>query len=243
MSPNRLANRCAVVSMLVTTLGVEVASAAHPPAPSTPVAPPAQVAPPAPVAAQSRAADAGPRRLELRDLEARLDALADQVRGSRARIGRLGDAIFATGDAGAHATVRFQNELTEAFVVTKVLVVLDGAVQYRKAEASGVVAEHGLVPIFEGSIQPGEHTIQLVVNLQGNGFGVFSYLRGYAFEVRSTHSFTAVEGKSVDLDIVSFEKGTVTTPLEERPTVRYGETFAPLAGGGRPPPAAGAVSR
>jgi hypothetical protein len=35
------------------------------------------------------------------------------------------------------------------------------------------------------------------VNLQGNGYGVFSYLRGYKFEVRSSHSFTAVEGKTV----------------------------------------------
>ncbi|MEM9691107.1 MAG: hypothetical protein AAGA56_01055, partial [Myxococcota bacterium] len=56
---------------------------------------------------------------------------------------------------------------------------------------------------------------------QGNGYGVFSYLRGYRFEVRSSHSFTAVEGKTTRLRILAYEKGGVTTPIEERPAVRY----------------------
>jgi len=63
----------------------------------------------------------------------------------------------------------------------------------------------------------------VLINLQGKGYGVFSYLRGYKFEVRSNHSFTAVEGKTLSLDAVSYEKGSVTTPIEERPAVRYQE--------------------
>lgn len=66
-------------------------------------------------------------------------------------------------------------------------------------------------------------TLQVLVNLQGNGYGVFSYLRGYRFEVRSSHSFTAVEGKTINLQAVAYEKGGVTTPLEERPAIRYVE--------------------
>jgi hypothetical protein len=52
---------------------------------------------------------------------------------------------------------------------------------------------------------------------------VFSYLRGYRFEVRSSHSFTAVEGKTINLQAIAYEKGGVTTPLEERPAIRYVE--------------------
>ena len=70
---------------------------------------------------------------------------------------------------------------------------------------------------------PGDHTLQVLVNLQGNGYGVFSYLRGYRFEVKSSHSFTAVEGKTLSIQVVGYEKGGVTTPLEERPAIRYGE--------------------
>jgi hypothetical protein len=68
---------------------------------------------------------------------------------------------------------------------------------------------------------------------------VFSYLKGYHFEARSSHSFTAVEGKTLTLQIVAYEKGGVTTPLEERPAVRFNEKIAVgvsnQGAGGKPP--------
>ncbi|HVZ36819.1 MAG TPA: hypothetical protein VG963_30550, partial [Polyangiaceae bacterium] len=57
----------------------------------------------------------------------------------------------------------------------------------------------------------------------GHGYGVFSYLRGYQFEVKQSHSFSVKEGREIDLDVVAWEKGGVTTPLEQRPAVRYVE--------------------
>jgi hypothetical protein len=185
--------------------------------------------------------------VRLRDLEQRIDELKEQIRRSHTRLSLLSDTILSGGGAGARATIKFQNELSSAFRVTRVLVVLDGAVQYNKTDQSGALAEQAEIPIFNGSVPPGDHTLQVLVNLQGNGYGVFSYLRGYRFEVRSSHSFTAVEGKTVNIDAVSYEKGGVTTPLEERPAVRYGEkivagltdTSAPAPAGTSP--AGGAV--
>jgi hypothetical protein len=52
---------------------------------------------------------------------------------------------------------------------------------------------------------------------------VFSYLRGYKFEVKSSHAFTVTEGKAIELEVIAWEKGGVTTPLEQRPAVRYVE--------------------
>jgi hypothetical protein len=52
---------------------------------------------------------------------------------------------------------------------------------------------------------------------------VFSYLRGYKFEVKGSHSFTVTEGKTIELEAVAWEKGGVTTPLEQRPALRYVE--------------------
>jgi len=65
---------------------------------------------------------------------------------------------------------------------------------------------------------------------------VFSYLRGYQFEVKQSHSFSVTEGKELDLDVISWEKGGVTTPLEQRPAVRYLERLGDV-GGATPPPA------
>jgi hypothetical protein len=195
--------------------------------------------------------------VRLRDLEQRIDDLKEQIRRSHTRLSLLSDTILSGGGAGARASIKFTNELSSAFRVTRVLVVLDGAVQYNKTDQSGALADQAEIPIFNGSVPPGDHTIQVLVNLQGNGYGVFSYLRGYKFEVRSSHSFTAVEGKTINLEATSYEKGGVTTPLEERPAVRYGEKVvagladttgapAPAAQPGAPPgapPAAPAVPK
>jgi hypothetical protein len=161
--------------------------------------------------------------VRLRDLEQRIDELKEQIRRSHTRLSLLSDTILSGGGAGSRATIKFQNELSSAFRVTRVLVVLDGAVQYNKTDQSGALSEQQEIPIFNGSVPPGDHTLQVLVNLQGNGYGVFSYLRGYRFEVRSSHSFTAVEGKTMNIAAIAYEKGGVTTPLEERPAVRYTE--------------------
>jgi hypothetical protein len=70
--------------------------------------------------------------------------------------------------------------------------------------------------------------VQVALNFQGNGYGVFTYLRGYKFEVKSSHSFTAVEGKTMTLLATSLEKGGVTTPLEQRPAIEWNEKVAAL---------------
>ena len=180
---------------------------------------------PAPVAGAGAApAMDGPTyAVRLRDLEQRIDELKEQIRRSHTRLSLLSDTILSGGGAGSRASIRFQNELSSAFRVTRVLVVLDGAVQYNKTDQSGALAEQAEIPIFNGSVPPGDHTLQVLLNLQGNGYGVFSYLRGYRFEVRSSHSFTAVEGKTINLQAIAYEKGGVTTPLEERPAIRYVE--------------------
>jgi hypothetical protein len=228
------------------------AIAGAPGAPSAPGAPVPSVAKPGgPVVAGAPAAPAmdGPTyAVRLRDLEEHIDELKEQIRRSHTRLSLLSDTILSGGGAGSRAGIKFDNELSSAFRVTRVLVVLDGAVQYNKTDQSGALAEQAEIPIFNGSVPPGDHTLQVLVNLQGNGYGVFSYLRGYRFEVRSSHSFTAVEGKTINLEAVAYEKGGVTTPLEERPAIRYVERVvsgladAPGAGpGASPGPGPGAA--
>ncbi|WP_437686334.1 hypothetical protein [Sorangium sp. So ce176] len=214
-----------------TAPAASTASGAQPaPAPAAAAGAPSAGTPASPVTAAGPAGGAaapamdGPTySVRLRDLEQRIDELKEQIRRSHTRLSLLSDTILSGGGAGSRAAIKFNNELSTAFRVTRVLIVLDGAVQYNKTDQSGALAEQAEIPIFNGSVPPGDHTLQVLVNLQGNGYGVFSYLRGYRFEVRSSHSFTAVEGKTINLQAVAFEKGGVTTPLEERPAVRFVE--------------------
>jgi len=170
--------------------------------------------------------------VRLRDLEQRVDELKDQIRRSHTRLALLSDTIISGGAAGSRAEVVFKNEMSSAFRLTRALFVVDGAVQYNRQDDTGALADQKEIPIFNGSMPPGDHTVQVILNFQGNGYGVFTYLRGYKFEVKSAHSFTAVEGKTLGLIATALEKGGVTTPLEQRPTIEWGEKVASLGPGG-----------
>jgi hypothetical protein len=216
-------------------------------APSAATSPPA-VAPPSPGAPPANAAkpklDGATYAVRLRDLEARVDELKEQIRRSHTRLSLLSDTILSGGAGGARASIIFQNDMSGAFRLTRALFVLDGAVQYNKQDDTGALSGQKQIPIFKGSISPGDHTLQVLIRLRGHGYGVFSYLRGYQFEVKQSHSFTVTEGKQIDLDVIGWEKGGVTTPLEQRPAVRYLERLRdmPAPGASADPAEAGPAS-
>ena len=190
-------------------------------------------------AAVAAAVDGQTYTVRLRELEQRVDELKEQIRRSHTRLSLLSETILSTSVQGSRAEIVFQNDMSSAFRLVRALFVLNGAVQYNKADDSGALGEQTTIPILTGSIPPGDHTMQILLQFQGNGYGVFSYLKGYKFDVRSTHSFRAIEGKTLSLQVIAYEKGGVTTPLEERPAVRFFEKLAAgLTGGGANPASA-----
>ena len=169
--------------------------------------------------------------VRLRDLESRVDELKDQIRRSHTRLALLSDTIIGGGMAGSRSEIDFKNEMSSAFLLTKATFVLDGQIQYNRSDDTGALADQKEIPVYSGTVQPGDHTIQVALTFQGNGYGVFSYLRGYKFDVKSSHAFTAVEGKTLSIIATAFEKGGVTTPLEQRPTIEWQEKVQALGGG------------
>jgi hypothetical protein len=184
----------------------------------------------------------GTYAVRLRDLEQRVDELKDQIRRSHTRLALLSDTILGGGVAGSRAEINFENEMSSAFLLARALFVVDGQIQYNRQDDSGALADQKNIPIYSGSVPPGDHTIQVALTYQGNGFGVFSYLRGYKFEVKSSHAFTALEGKTLQVTATAFEKGGATTPLEQRPSIEWHEKIqaitvaaAPSAAGASAP--------
>lgn len=139
---------------------------------------------------------------------------------------------------GAPAAQRFapvdivlQNGLSSAFRLQSVEILLDRAPLLAEAapavsparEPDDAYLEAPSFPAFSGVLREGDHVLQVRLLYRGHGSGVFSYLRGYKFEVRSSHAFHVDPQKPLDVLAVAYEKGGVTTPLEERPAVRYVE--------------------
>jgi hypothetical protein len=178
------------------------------------------------------AMDGATYNVRLRDLEARVDELKDQIRRSHTRLALLSDTILSGGAAGSRSEINYHNEMSSAFRLVRALFVLDGAVQYNRQDDTGALADQKDIPIYSGSITPGDHSLSALLTFQGNGYGVFTYLRGYKFEVKSTHSFTAVEGKTLSVTATSYESGGVTTPLQDRPKIEWKEKVQALGAGG-----------
>jgi hypothetical protein len=239
-APAAATTTAAPAAAATTAAPAAAATTAAPAAAATTAAPVA--AAPAPAAAPASGApegalDGATYVVRLRDLEQRIDELKEQIRRSHTRLSLLSDTILSGGVGGARAEINFKNDLSSAFRVTGATFVLDGAVQYNKTDESenSALAAQKEIPVFSGSIPPGDHTLQIVLRLRGHGYGVFSYLRGYKFQVPSSHTFTITEGKTLKLDVVAWEKGDVTTALEQRPSIRYVENLrAGVAGEAAP---------
>jgi hypothetical protein len=171
--------------------------------------------------------------VRLRDLEQRINELKEAIFRSKARLALLAETVLTTPIAGSKAVIVHENEMGASFKLVKAVFALDGAPILNRSDEEGRLGERGRIEIFNGSIVPGEHTLSVSLEYRGHGFGIFSYLKGYRFRVRSSHTFTAAEGKTIALNIIAYESGDITTPLEERPAIRYTEQVSAGTGGGR----------
>jgi hypothetical protein len=135
--------------------------------------------------------------------------------------------------AAGCVNVIFENALSANFIVTRVLFMLDGRKLIDRAEAAGTRGPLATIPVFRLSLGPataGDHTLQVLVDLQGDGTGATAYLQGYRFEVRSSHPFTLASTGGIEIRTILHERNTPPLKFEERPALRYVVTTrAPVA--------------
>jgi hypothetical protein len=214
-----------VFCLLSSRAGVaqtQTASAAPPPAPAAeeqPAQPSAGNPPPA--AAPAAAADSGGYTVRLRHLERSVSELKEQVFRTKARLQLLKETVLGGVIGASQALIKHRNEMGASFRLVKVVYALDGVQIFSKADDSGQLGEAQEFEIYKGAIQPGSHTLSVQLMYQGHGFGVFSYLKGYKFNVRSSHTFVAAEGRSTSVTVAGFEKGGATTNMEDKPAVDF----------------------
>lgn len=193
-------------------------------APSSPapvVQPPAPAAPAKPAGAAT-VADGVSYTVRLHELERQVDELKEQVFRSKARLNLLKETVLHGSIAGSHSIILHRNEMGSTYLLTRLVYALDGSEIFAKSDERGRISDTKEFEIYNGLIVPGNHTISVVMTYQGNGFGVFSYLKGYHFTVRASYTFTAVEGKTTQIKVVGYEKGNaITTDPKDRPAIEF----------------------
>jgi len=188
--------------------------AGAPAAPSTTGAPPADAA-----GAAGGGADSGAYTVRLRSLEKNVNELKEQIFRTKARLNLLKETVLGGVIGASRALIRHKNEMGSSFRLIKAAFALDGVQIAAKSE--GNLADLQEFDVYNGAIQPGSHTLSVALTYQGNGFGVFSYLKGYKFNVKSSHTFVAGESKSTNITVVGYEKGNITTQLSDKPAIDF----------------------
>ncbi|MBU1899361.1 dihydrolipoamide acetyltransferase [Myxococcota bacterium] len=154
-------------------------------------------------------------------LENRVNELKEKIFRSKARLANLKGAVLSSSIAGSEAQIVHRNEMGSSFKLERAIYSLDGTPIRSLVDEDGKLSDQEEIEILNGPIVPGNHTISVVMTYRGNGYGIFSYLRGYVFNLRSSHTFHADEGKIIKVKVVGYEKGGITTDLKDRPDIRF----------------------
>ncbi|MBN2361417.1 MAG: dihydrolipoamide acetyltransferase [Deltaproteobacteria bacterium] len=160
--------------------------------------------------------------VKIKDIEEKVNELKEKIFRSKARLLALQEAVIGGVSAGSRATIIHRNEMGATFRLKEMHYFIDGAPLRQEVDDTGeALSAKEEIELFTGNIVPGNHQVTVNLVYQGHGYGVFSYLNGYTFRIKSSYTFRAEEGKESTLRIVAFEKGGPLVELKDRPTVRY----------------------
>ncbi len=176
-------------------------------------------APPADASTAAAAGSDGAYNVRLRGLEKNVNELKEQIFRTKARLNLLKETVLGGVMGASRAVIHHKNEMGSNFKLVKAAFALDGVQISAKSE--GNLADLQEFDIYNGAIQPGSHTLSVALVYKGNGFGVFSYLKGYTFNVKSSHTFVAGESKTTNIVVVGYEKGNITTQLADKPAIDF----------------------
>jgi len=208
--------------------GAAAPSASAAPAAAAPAASPAAEAPAGPVSAPSGAAvpaGEGAYTVRLRALEKNVNELKEQVFRTKARLNLLKETVLGGVIGAARAVIHHRNEVGSNYRLVRVVYALDGVQIFAKTDETGRAFEAQEFDVYNGAIQPGSHTLSVVMEYRGNSrAGIFTYTEGYKFTARGSHSFAAGEQKSINLTVVGKETGNLTTQYEDRLATEFRES-------------------
>lgn len=160
-------------------------------------------------------------RSKILELNGRVNDLKEKIFRTKTRLAILKENVLSKTIAGAEGRFYHVNNMGPSYVLEKVVYSYDGVPLQSLIDVDGDLNDKEEIELSTGPLAPGSHTLSVMMVYRGNGFGVFSYLKGYVYTLRSSHTFHAEEGKIVTVRTIAYEKGTITTDHRDRPDIRF----------------------
>ena len=145
---------------------------------------------------------------ELKTVESQVNDLKEKVFRSKARLLLLEEKVIRGVVSGAKAVIRHVNKLGPAYRLQSITYYFDGNPIFQRTDPTGNgLAKEKELEIFEANIPPGNHTLSVTGVIKGRGAGLFAYLSDYSFNISSSYTFLAEDGKTTRLDAELFKQG------------------------------------
>jgi hypothetical protein len=158
---------------------------------------------------------------ELLTIEEQVNGLKERVFRSKATLQLLKEIVIQGSSSGSRGKIVHVNKLGRSYTIESISYYLDGQVKFSKVDLSGGLGAQKEVSIFDGPLPPGDHNLSVHLKLRGNGFGVFSYVSKYVFNVQASTAFSAEDGKSCRVKALIDERGGIGRSFTERPSVKF----------------------
>lgn len=192
------------------------------------VAAPSVVA--APASQSAVAPVSGTTAITIRDIDREVTTLSNDIGATYSRMQQITAMVLdSSGGGGAQLIIEHHNEMGGTFRLVRATYSLDGSTIATRVDDNGSLADLRDFAVYNGRVSSGEHSVTVNLEYQGNGNGIFSYIRGYTFRARSVQTVSAPEGRALRLTVVGYEQGGAATALEDRPAIRYAQSVTTIA--------------
>lgn len=171
--------------------------------------------------AEKAAAAEGEFRRELLTTEQDVDKLKERTFRSKATLQLLKELVLEGSSLGSSVVLFHVNQMGSGYTVEEVRYFLDGKNVYAKNLLQGGTADARELEVYDQAVPAGTHNLQVLINLRGNGFGVFSYLQSYSFKLQSSYTFEVADGEQTTVRVIADEKGGLLKSFTDRPNVEY----------------------
>ncbi len=171
---------------------------------------------------------------ELKTVESQVNDLKEKVFRSKARLLLLEEKVIRGVVSGAKAVIRHVNKLGPAYRLQSITYYFDGNPIFQRTDPTGNgLAKEKELEIFEANVPPGNHTLSVTGVIKGRGSGLFAYLSDYSFNISSSYTFLAEDGRTTRLDAELFKQGGPAGDWVQGPAYEF-KLLGEKAGGEEP---------
>ena len=157
--------------------------------------------------------------VEIQELETKIDDLKEKVFQSKSRVVLLKETVLGGNLSGSRAMIVHDDKLGGKFQLRRAMYSLDGNRVFNESSKTGDVSKKKF-KVYDGSITAGSHNVSVLLEYQGNGYGVFNYMKGYHFKITSSCQFKAEAGKATVLKVRSVNKAGALSDVTKQPGIR-----------------------